>query len=238
MIGTSELTDDPWLGGVLGRPCYKYCIENGAEKPSVIDALPTGSFVYAKVNVSEIGVCSRLEDVGFKLVDTNLVFSGRFSGSDSSACDIRFARPADLDAVVQLAWTSFRYSRFHLDSLFSDSDANKVKAEWAGNFFRGARGDWMVVATGDDGNVQGFLQLMKANSNILVIDLITVGENFREHGVARAMICYALNACGSFETLRVGTQAANIPSVRFYEGLRLRLSNAQYVFHWHSPSGA
>ena len=37
--------------------------------------------------------------------------------------------------------------------------------------------------------------------------------------------------------LRVGTQAANTPSVRLYESLGFRLSQAQFVLHHHGRGG-
>ena len=36
--------------------------------------------------------------------------------------------------------------------------------------------------------------------------------------------------------IAVGTQVANLPSVRLYEKLGFRLAAAQYVFHFHNPA--
>jgi ribosomal protein S18 acetylase RimI-like enzyme len=69
----------------------------------------------------------------------------------------------------------------------------------------------------------------------LIIDLIAVDERHRRKGIATGMIAYAESHCGHFETIRVGTQVANIPSLRFYERAGFLVSASNYVFHYHHP---
>ena len=67
-----------------------------------------------------------------------------------------------------------------------------------------------------------------------MIDLIAVDEKFRNQGVAEAMIHHLFQtAKNSVQTILVGTQVANIPSVRLYEKLGFRLIASQYVLHMH-----
>ncbi|MBP1741959.1 MAG: hypothetical protein H6Q48_4252, partial [Deltaproteobacteria bacterium] len=93
------------------------------------------------------------------------------------------------------------------------------------------RGDNMVVAI-KDSSPAGFLQLLYSGKD-LVIDLIAVEEKFRRMGIARAMIHFAETALRGFEEIAVGTQIANVPSIRLYEKLGFRVASSVYTFHYH-----
>ena len=90
----------------------------------------------------------------------------------------------------------------------------------------------MLVAQ-SDGQTAGFLQLIHAPDSALVIDLIAVTEPARGRGLARAMIGAAQHLARG-ECLRVGTQVANLPSLRLYESLGFRAVTSNYVMHLHA----
>lgn len=77
---------------------------------------------------------------------------------------------------------------------------------------------------------------------MLVIDLIAVAPQVARQGLAQEMIAFiAANGTGDGHRpsgLRVGTQAANTPSVRLYESLGFRLVKAQFVLHHHGRGGS
>ena len=152
----------------------------------------------------------------------------------ADSCIIGFASPEDAEGVEMLAGCCFSYSRFHLDPEIPGAKANEVKARWAGNFFLEKRGDFMVVAR-KGGAVIGFLQLLR-REDTLIIDLIGVDADRRRTGVGTMLIAYAEKHCGVFETIRVGTQMANISSLRFYERHGFMATAASYVFHFHGKS--
>ncbi len=200
---------------------------------SILEKKPV--FVYAKVPVSPIGQAARLEERGFHLVDTAVAFVKSIGEEGHCPCahDLRFARPEDEQQVADVARCSFSFSRFHRDQAFSRDAADDLKAQWARNYFIGKRGDAMVVAEAD-GVVAGFLQLLcNRDSKVLTVDLIAVDPRFQRMGCAAEMLRYAENQLEGFETIKVGTQLANKPSLRLYEGLGFRISDAHYVFHYH-----
>jgi len=177
-----------------------------------------------------------LQAIGFRVVDMGLTLDAtRPAGEPEGAA--RFAAAGDRAAVEGIAGTAFRYSRFHLDPLLPRSLADAVKAAWAGNWFLGARGDGMVVAEDPHGVVAGFLQLRWNAGERLVIDLVAVRPDCARRGLARQMIGFAwANGTGDHRRPRgmiVGTQAANIASMRFYESLGFRLCAAKFVLHHH-----
>lgn len=237
MLNEYCLAEDTWLGEVLGLSVWqaKQNIEGGSLSGlSVMGSV----FSYAKIATDKIRDVSYLSDLGFRPVDVALTYDNKPLSVSRSGIS-RFAVSEDREAVRGLASKGFVYSRFHLDPFISDTTANIIKRDWAGNFFDGNRGDGMVVAE-LNGNVVGFLQLIWGKNDCLVIDLIAVDSAFRNQGIGRDMIAYAsLNGTGNGQIpvqLRVGTQAANIPSVRFYESLGFRLVGSQYVLHYHGNS--
>ena len=227
-----SLTPDAWLSGLFGCPAWRAGSEAGGQPLAL---LQDGSrhFAYAKLDAADITASSALTDIGFRLVDTALSFSGMPEGGTVSG--MRFADPADRDAVAGITGQSFRFSRFHLDPQVPDSLANAIKAAWAANYFSGQRGDGMVIAE-HEGRVAGFLQLLWAG-NRLVIDLIGVAPQLQGRGLGRGMIRHAArHGTGDGRIpagMLVGTQAANTPSVRLYESLGFRLASAQHVLHHH-----
>ena len=85
-----------------------------------------------------------------------------------------------------------------------------------------------------DKKIVGFLQLLKNNKEKFVtIDLIAVDNDFQRQNIARDMISFAESFYQNYSKIFVGTQVANIPSVRLYEKLGFRLKKTEYVLHYH-----
>ena len=231
-----SLHSDIWLSGALGCTAWKVERKDGGEPLSRLDTV-SPSFAYAKLKAGDIAAVSQLADVGFRVVDTALTFDGIITGSRTT--DVRFAVQADREFVSRIAAHAFRFSRFHLDPLVPNGVADAIKSSWVTNYFEGKRGDGVVVAERDN-HVIGFLQLLWANSDRLVIDLIGIAPAWQGQGIGRAMIQFAAqHGTGNGlvpATMTVGTQAANTPSVRLYESLGFRKTSAQYVMHFHGPA--
>lgn len=247
------LEQDHWLSETIKRPAYRLrteAIEKLDDELRSIETVPSGvvpgkltspkAFVYCKLAVADTLKTTTLTALGFQLVDTNITFDKTISsGSDTldsskttgQVYQVRFAKTIDEQGVVEVARNSFEFSRFHLDPHFEKSEANHIKAEWARNYFKGNRGNAMIVACAES-QVVGFLQLIFRQSE-LIIDLIAVHPEHQRRGLAKAMIDFASTSCGNFTTLVVGTQVANTPSVRFYETYGFGFKAAQYVFHLH-----
>lgn len=223
---SSALVVDDWLGGLLGRPAYHLAAD---ADPGLV--LPSPAFVDAKVAAGAIERVHALAGCGFDLIDTNVRLERKPGDLHVPAADavIRPAQPADADVVATIAGESFRFDRFHADPKIPTAVADRIKASWAGNFFRGLRGDRMIVAAAD--HVLGFLQILDRPDHS-IIDLIAVEEGAQGRGIAGAMIALAIRQGGRVPWI-VGTQVSNIPSLRLYERLGFRVAASQYVFHCH-----
>ena len=235
------LIDDHWLSRVLKRKVCSLTVDddlisasNSSHKEIVSDLYAGSLFCYAKVNVEDHRAIHLLEKLGFNLVDTRIVFekSLTFDGPLRKEGELRFAVSEDRQGVRKVARQSFRYSRFHLDPYIPKAIADEVKADWAENYFAGTRGDNMVVAQLDS-EIIGFLLLLYVEGD-LVIDLIAVDARFRRMGIARDMINFTQSAIMGFQRIVVGTQVANLPSIRLYEKMGFRAADSKYIFHFHS----
>ena len=235
---TPDATRDPFLELWLGRPVVRVRDVRAADAAIAAAGGDGPWMIEARVAVSEVAQVAFLTQRGFRLIDTNVQLTRRAAPIESGPAACRFATAVDEPAVRAIAAHAFSQTRFHLDPRIPNETANRIKEEWAGNFFAGRRGDWMVVAE-HGGNVAGFLQALRGDGDVLVIDLIAVSEAGRRRGLARSMIAHAATACfGRDVAMRVGTQIANISSLAMYRRLGFELTSASYVLHRHAEDVA
>ncbi len=232
-----RLVEDAWLSSQLGKPCFHLtgdvARKSACGRELAVRLSAANMFVDAKVDVSDTAAVGALQSLGFRLIDTAVRLTApRAACAGQGSADVGFATPAMAAAVGEVAERSFVHDRFHRDPEIPAATANAVKRSWALNFFAGRRGDWMAVAC-RDGRPVGFLQLLRSPADDLVIDLIAVDRDCRGRGLARAMVGFAAANCACGGRIVVGTQIANVASVRLYEGMGFRLDAAHYVLHHH-----
>lgn len=231
---------DAWLSELLDRPAFGVVSVDAPSSAWKNRLQSEDLFLTAKLGADQVADAGVLQDFGFRTIDVALTFQASVLTAPAADPRVRFARAEDRAAVAQLAGSAFVFSRFHLDPAIPTWLAHRVKAAWADNFFEGSRGDGMVVAE-QAGVIAGFLQLLWSPGDVLVIDLIAVAPRSARSGLAQAMIGFAaVNGTGDQRRprgFRVGTQAANAPSVRLYESLGFRFTRAQFVLHHHGRSG-
>ena len=232
-----QILNDPFLSSALNKSAYLLNMTDYMPSDSIRIALSDqiiseSAFVHAKVPVIETKRVWALEEVGFKLIDTNIKLCKPVEiKSNNFGPSIRPALEKDKEKVKALAKKNFNISRFHMDPNIHNDIADEIKGAWAENYFSGKRGDAMIVAE-DNGNIAGFLLLLMKGS-MLIVDLIVVDSTYRRKGIARAMIEYAQLQYPDFETMVTGTQAANTASLSFYENNGFRICEAFYVLHLH-----
>ncbi len=217
---------DIWLSEIFSLPVFN--VKSGGEGRL---ELPAPCFAYSKVGVDDIISMKKLSGFGFYVVDTNITFIAKGARDISLPSDIkvRKAEPKDECVVRAIAANSFTKTRFHADLAIDNKIANRIKEEWAGNYFSGGRGDEMLVAE-KGGEVIGFNQIL-IRDDIAIIDLIAVATNAQGQGAGKAMIAELLK---SHKRVRVGTQLANNGSIALYEKMGFTFENASYVLHYHA----
>ena len=239
-----EIVADSWLAGVVGQPVFR--IVDGDDNDISTEALRKviakneSAFFYGKVDTKKIAVVRALTDTGMFVVDVN-VSLGLSRNTESRSpktpgLEVRRCIEGDREQVLRIAESTYEYSRFHLDPLFPASVANRIKREWTANYLNGHRGDRLFLAT-VEGKAVGFLAALtvgEASSCTAIIDLLCVDKSHRQRGIGGALVsAFIAHYRPQARRLEVGTQVANTPSLRLYEGWGFSIQKSQYVLHLH-----
>lgn len=170
-------------------------------------------------------------DEQFIVLSDEITFSGTVEPNtrESNGFRVCSAESEDRNAVGLIASEGLINSRFHADPRIPTADATKLKLAWVDNFFRGLRGDRMLVVRSPKDEVVAFASFLDRKDS-QILDLIAVAGGYRGLGLATLLL-------GSLagEQLSAGTQASNIGAIALYKGLGLKSQQPIGVLHWHRP---
>lgn len=244
---TKLFTADAWLSETMARPVFKW---NGMTPVSAeplaaaMRQLAAGgdAFFFARTPTTPVETTRILNAAGFALIDTSITFAWTDERPwPATAVSVTAARADQHAAIADIAERSFKWSRFHLDPRVGLPLANFVKRRWIENYCLGRRGAALYAAE-VGGTVAGFLAVVESAAGgqpAATIDLVAVSPEFQGQRVGAALVrSFVSDWRGRASQLRVGTQAANIASMRFYEGLGFRAAESNYVLHAHFRQGA
>jgi ribosomal protein S18 acetylase RimI-like enzyme len=243
-----RISRDQWLAGAVGHDVFRVSIESGVEPAELARHVAdcARGLYFVKLPVDRVRELRELCRAGFFLVETNLTFELSAAGA---AGDLRYRVPGSLvrdsiasdhEALLEVAGSAFRYSRFHVDPLLERTTADRVKQNWLSNCLRGERGDRVFTALlqGRPAGMLASLVVEEDAGRVAVIDLVAVGTASQRAGLGRALVgAFGQHYAEQVSALRVGTQAANVPSVRLYESMGFSLRSSQYVAHLHVHDG-
>lgn len=243
---------DTWLGEIFGYDVYKATLVDGRpgdlceELAPILDNEAHGHsvFLFARVTTERVDQLRALNELGFQVVDVNVTFERRASPSSpleaATTVEMCSVEPRHHDDVLRIAASCFQYSRFHLDPSVSDCIANEIKRAWVRSYLHGLRGEALWIAL-LDGRPIGFVAMLAQESEgmrSMLIDLIGVDKNHHGKGVGRQMVAYVIDAhAQECDRLVVGTQVANIRSMRLYERSGFRVASSSYMLHLHKTNG-
>jgi GNAT superfamily N-acetyltransferase len=208
--------NDPWLAEVMRRPVFRVQGSGDIESVAAHIAGQAGGFYFAKVATDRILDVSALSELGFIVVDTNVTFELAAEIPLSTTVEVSEIKAADDDAVLAIAGSAFRYSRFHLDPAVGLDLAHLVKREWIRNYVTRQRGEPLLVARHADRAI-GFLAPIIAHETA-VIDLVAVATDAHGRGAGSALVAAFAQRYRGMPRI-VGTQIANVPSIRLYTKL-------------------
>ena len=246
-----EIREDCWLSTIFGHEVFKVDASVNGHTPqflreAVLSHVPQhpSAMYYAKVETAEVDKVRELQQAGFYVVDVNVLFGRNPSTplqnsprSSSSTLVIDRIQPAHHSSVLEIASSCFQFSRFHLDPFIPKEVAHRIKQEWVRNYLRKVRGDELYVALQDQ-KVVGFLAALsteREKRRIRIIDLIGVHKVFQNQGVGRALVeFFVQDDKAKSDWLEVGTQVANLPSMRLYERCGFSMTKSLYVMHLHT----
>ncbi|MFA4903572.1 MAG: GNAT family N-acetyltransferase [Desulfobaccales bacterium] len=251
-----DLSEDRWLSAVVGHSVFKVNFDDAdaiREEESApwrdriaqhLKRHAVGSY-YAKIGSTRIDLVRHLVALGFYVVDMQVTFGldkavepRSIAPEARSSCRIGVFHPTQREAVLGIAKSCFRYSRFHLDPLIPLETANQIKHDWILNYILKQRGEHLWVATVAE-RPAGFLAVIageEAGRRYRAIDLIGVTTEYQGRGIGQALVAFFVDFYrDQSDFLQVGTQIANLPSMRLYPKFGFSLIKSAYVMHRHVP---
>lgn len=214
------LKEDLWLSKYFDGGAFYY------HHPYKINTFPKG-FIFTKLFVDNLSDFDLLMEQDFKLVEVAVQYeqSNILLNKSNHDFDISFiGNEQDSISIIEIAKDAFKLSRFYQDNKIQNSVASKIKTDWVANYFRGNRGNNMIVAKKNDAII-GFMLLINNTIDLIAVSL----ENTRK-GVASLLIQFANKHIG---LLRAGTQLINKSSIALYENTGFKLKQAYFVLHKH-----
>jgi len=237
---SGEIVEDDWLSSVFRHPVFAIGEQvSGAAVLEHAGARAGAATYYARVPSDDLGRLLELVSTGLYVVDVNITLSrlGPAPQGESASAGVGEFEEADRDALLDIAGTCFRYSRFHLDPAIPNEIAHAVKREWIRSYVEGRRGVQLLVAR-DRERPLGFLAVAASEldgMHMRIIDLIGVATEEQGRGIGRALVsAFVEENAGKCDELRVGTQVANVSSLRLYEALGFSAVGSSYVLHLHA----
>ena len=248
-----EIQEDRWLSDIFGYGVFKIDPSTDDRAPSLLNGLVSRhvrqrseAMYYAKVDAGNVNAVRHLGEEGFYVVDVQVTFGREAKdpaliSANPVEVTIEEFRPEHRGAILEIASSCFRFSRFHLDPGIPEAIANQIKRDWVSSYIQKQRGECLFVAVCDQQPV-GFLAVLSSKTEgrrIRTIDLIGVAKDFQNRGIGRALVAFFINRYrDQSDFLQVGTQIANRPSIRLYQKAGFSLTKAQYVMHLHVQHGA
>jgi len=222
------LAEDGWLAGRFGHAVHTV-LDPATVEPD--DLRGEGTY-QAKVPTTRPDLVARLEDAGMRVVNVSVTL-GRAPGAiGPETRTVRRLDPTRDGALLDVAERSFTQTRFHLDLGTPDAVANRIKRDWLESYLLGIRGEQLLVAE-SDGEPVGFLAVLRRGT-MRIIDLIAVDPDHRDKGLGRDLVArFMRDSEGACERVQVGTQAANLGAIRFYERLDYVVDATAYDLHMH-----
>jgi len=242
-----KIVPDIWLRSIFGHDVFRI-VDFGTdvdEYQSLMNEISTinRAFFFVKVPINRSDVLIHFLKAGFRITEINITLEKLpqvLPPTGHTGGIVRTAILEDFESVEEIAGISFSNSRFHQDPHIPKVTADLIKRTWVENYFKGERGERILV-TERDGKASGFLAITNQivdNQKIGIIDLIGVHPDYRREGLGTQMIRYFVNdSPGKYDKLRVGTQLINRPSLNLYEKNGFLFSEAMYVQHAHVSGG-
>lgn len=235
---------DVWLTQTTSFPCYRLngWKPGGSFGDDIAKLSGNGkSFFYAKLPTHDLSTSALVTRAGFIIADTNITLDWKDSAFHANpSVVVEEAQTAQFKPLQDMAARCFQYSRFHLDPFFPNELANLIKRRWVESYCNRSRGSALYAARIGDA-VVGFLAALVMEGdkeNMAVIDLVGVAPEYQRRGVGFALVRHFVDSwAGRVDKLRVGTQVANIASLKFYRRCGFEAAESSYVFHGHYFDG-
>lgn len=203
-------------------------------------------FVIARVRTAEVRLAQKMEDIGFRLMDTLVYFQRDIVGADSSAVLAPSGFSIDWDGrpdVLEMEKTAslvFKnyLGHYHADELLPSAKSDAVYSSWAANSAASEEIANQIIALYSQGplgktELAAFATLNYKKSQCEGI-LFGVHPSYRQRGLHRllvqaAIFCSAQRGCDSIIS---STQLTNLQVQKNWVREGFLPSDSFYTFHY------
>lgn len=239
-----QISNDEWLSEIFGYPAFTVVQFDKDSLDDVVNHFnkQKRAFYFSKIPVLETDKVQALTLAGFYPVNMLITFKHQTNQLLSSAevndssFHVEEYIPEFRDAVLGIAESCFVYSRFHNDHSLDKCIGNRVYRSWLTSYIEKTRGERLFIGVLNGGPV-GFLAVAGNESQgsvYKIIDLVGVDKKYQNCGIGTKLLKFFISQYSSMaDVLQVGTEAANIRSLRMYEKNGFRIAETQYVLHAH-----
>ncbi|SEF90164.1 Ribosomal protein S18 acetylase RimI [Bryocella elongata] len=174
------------------------------------------------------------ERMNCHLVDIRLEFEMKLPSSGAITAPtsgIRSFRPEDVPALMSLASTSHRGSRFYSDGRFPQETCDKLYARWIERSCMGYANQVLVAEF--NGAPAGYISCHLHPDGEGSLGLLAVAEQARGQGLGGALMREGTRYLQENGCVHVNfiAQARNITALRIYEGLGFRMRGTKLCYH-------
>ena len=197
----------------------------------------------ARVHVDALRTVHRLEDAGFRLMDTLVVYGRALADpptapARAAGTSIRVAHDDDAASVGAIAADAFTnyVGHFHADPLLDDT----AYVEWAESSVAANSADRPVLVACEDEDVLGFLTLQGVGEPTAEIVLNAVDPRHQGRGLYAALVHGAMTLAtrAGTDKLVVSTQINNYAVQRVWSRLGFAHERSVYTLHrWFDRTG-
>ena len=221
---------DFFLGQALKYPAFK--LSSKKINKFCKNDIPRGSvFISSRVDEKNIKLQKKMKKYKFRLICKSIIFSLKKKKNLEKNPFCKDAKKNDVKQILKISKNSLNKSRFDLDKRFPKKISEKIKIGRIKNFFKGNRGDWMLIYKKKN-KVYGFLLGFKKKKT-LIIDLIATDKKFRKKGVATSLLNFAKTKIKINSQIVAGTQLSNKLAMNFYKKNKFKVNNRSIIFHYH-----
>lgn len=194
---------------------------------SSVDLAPF-DLVQARVDSQQAILLDQLSGLGFKLVEgeaelwLNTEQAIRQNG-------ITIARQHHIPELRQMAGDSFAMSRFR-SPWYRPEESSRFYAQWIENAVLSRFDHQCLLATCQQGNIQGFVSLREREDGKGQMGLLATSPKMRAQGVGERLVQAAVDWCRArrLTQLKIVTQLSNVAAMRLYLRCGARLENTAY----------
>ena len=223
---------DSFLTKIMGSPCY---VTTEPKKLVLGRKSSNPSFISCKINSNNCALLTDAIRKGFYYIDSQLTFT--LPDSVDLSCykllKDEWVRPptkTEFDSILGMIPGLFHHSRFHADDNIPNTVADKIKIEWARNYFQESSKKIPFIIF-KKGIPVGFL-LIKLTDGKAVIDLIGIKKEFTNKGFGKKLIYFAKVKFQKDYIIQVGTQSINKKAIGLYNSCKFQLHEITHVLHF------